>query len=887
MSGNHSIRGYVVQTLMTILDSFTDNNQWLSVTLEPVDESEKVDILWEFKDGISKVSQVKSTMNTFSYSNVLKWCSELENTSPSANSYELILIGHCQQKVLQNSTIGKVHIPNPKPLNIESLMEQASNRIDTYYEKLGRPKLNASLRRILVNNLVTEFELSSIVGETLTRPDFDQRLITWVSQMETMVKMNPLIGLTPIEAISKENLDHEITKKILQMIGWNSLEEHKKITIVEEGLNKDVEYKTNFYGTWRSRLKDDTRDITQIKSRIDHKYYPIDLDNIRAEIREFNAIYHNVIIDETEAEFQEEIKDMYSVLFWYSSNIKEHETALELVDHIKDKYLIEKTSYIIVDNNFINFLASSVVAANNYHQELRLKFLYPITEANLNPENIGKRDLRMPPQFLNSRILPIIIESSEKISVLLFCKDPYDPEHLKKLVWLTIRLTSGFGNEYVIFFPDFDPIYQNESKSVISQFENEEILSKLRVEKYNPLNSEVLAKFPLPENLRIEKHTKALSNAPERINDVFTNQLPYGDILKPFLNTEAVTANDIKFFLAKRGIFVKGANRKSLVDLMCTRLFSPAEIEDFIAMIDVKEKPLKSVPDFKKLVKPTTISEVSKSLPALNKTEILKDLNTEIVGNLRYKQNPDDNNELILEITTSKKDLTSQLLLNTTWGKVLISIKVDEKDNLLTNTISTATKHDKILANRIIKITQQALEENGVIQSHDIKVMFSQFRDNIERVNFLLSFSDLSTSTVFKDQDISNIKFKYDETLEIPESLRDKKSHDLITFFKGKNLAELSELSDEEFKRILLLEEVSIIYTTDWNNIKNIRYQVKYNFSNAIFNKTTFDGEFSSEPLLFKDHKVKKITNIQKLEKMLAKEIARLRNEKIKEFNLV
>lgn len=38
----------------------------------------------------------------------------------------------------------------------------------------------------------------------------------------------------------------------------------------------------------------------------------------------------------------------------------------------------------------------------------------------------------MPPQFLNSSILPIIKEDKNKISVLLFCSDKFNREHLKR-----------------------------------------------------------------------------------------------------------------------------------------------------------------------------------------------------------------------------------------------------------------------------------------------------------------------------------------------------------------------------------------------------------------------------------------------------------------------
>ena len=63
MSGNAGIRGYLIQTIICVLDDLEKDNNWLSVTLEPMDESEKVDIRLKYPNHITKVCQVKSSQN--------------------------------------------------------------------------------------------------------------------------------------------------------------------------------------------------------------------------------------------------------------------------------------------------------------------------------------------------------------------------------------------------------------------------------------------------------------------------------------------------------------------------------------------------------------------------------------------------------------------------------------------------------------------------------------------------------------------------------------------------------------------------------------------------------------------------------------------------------
>lgn len=96
MGGNAGIRGYIIQTIICVLDALETGNSWLSVTLEPQDESEKVDIKWTYPENKVKVTQVKSSENIIGLAAAKKWCKELEINSPGMEEYELILVGNPQ-----------------------------------------------------------------------------------------------------------------------------------------------------------------------------------------------------------------------------------------------------------------------------------------------------------------------------------------------------------------------------------------------------------------------------------------------------------------------------------------------------------------------------------------------------------------------------------------------------------------------------------------------------------------------------------------------------------------------------------------------------------------------------------------------------------------------
>jgi hypothetical protein len=166
------------------------------------------------------------------------------------------------------------------------------------------------------------------------------------------------------------------------------------------------------------------------------------------------------------------------------------------------------------------------------------------------------------------------------------------------------------------------------------------------------------------------------------------------------------------------------------------------------------------------------------------------------------------------------------------------------------------------------------------IQEDTIELKFTDFNSNKERVNFLLSFINIDQSNLFIDQDIKGLKFIFDETQQIPEIYADKTEKDLIILFRGKNLAGLREISEDYFKDIILLEEISITYKFEIKGVSGY-FNVRYNFSEALKYKP-IQGDFRSQSFLHSNYKIKQIKNTALLEKQLNQEVERLKVEKLK-----
>lgn len=878
MGGQHGMRGYLLQAIVTVIESLSNKSEWKSITLEPSDESEKVDVLWEYNDGTKKVVQIKSSQNTITLAAAKNWIKQLKETS-TADTYELICIGHPEEKLHELDLVDGA-IVTKKPLDFDLLLSDSMVKLDKFYETKGRNKLNATIKEVLLGSLNHRLSKDSIFGKTISSKDFDDILLEWLSGIEKHVANNPFLKFTPFEEAATElKLDHKIAKNFLALIGWNNYSQTESVEYYDEKTLSNETAIVNFYLTQESKLKDDTTD--HILLNVVHDFeYP---ENAKGEIRNFLASTNQVTQDLKNKRIinPEKSNSVFNILFWISTNNSDLNTefANQNSEHFRNERLQLDQQYYLVDNSKANFIISSIATAKSYRDHLPVKFLYPITESNLAYNKIGKRGLQLPPEYINTTILPIIKEDLDKISILLFCADPFEKDSLKKIVWLLIRLSSGMANEYVIYFPDFQESLKREVVEVIASFENSDLNGKIKVERFLSYDAHQLGEIDIQATTTLGNEVKELEQNPEiRINPVFLEQLPYGDILKPILNTDKISAQDLKIFLSFRGIFTKNAEKKRLVDLMSNLLFSPLELLNFVNLINVKEKPVSNNSSFITLTTRTTVAELFKAIKP-DFSQITEGLSAKLNNPVEFVPDALVPDTFVYSSYVEKKDVTKHVALNTTWEPIKISYqKVDDK--IVVNSVETNSRDGKTIAKRIIAQIKKELVTREYIQEDTIELKFTDFNSNKERVNFLLSFINIDQSNLFIDQDIKGLKFIFDETQQIPEIYADKTEKDLIILFRGKNLAGLREISEDYFKDIILLEEISITYKFEIKGVSGY-FNVRYNFSEALKYKP-IQGDFRSQSFLHSNYKIKQIKNTALLEKQLNQEVERLKVEKLK-----
>jgi len=883
MGGRASLRGYLIQTIIAVLDSL-ENDDWQSVCIEPEEEHEKVDIKWTFEDGSKSVYQVKSSQNPISLPAAKGWCSDLFQSTQDAKEYTLFLVGHLADNLYSQKQINGVEIKN-KELNIESLNAEALILIEKFYSKRGKDKISIEIKDLLINNLLLEFEKSSIVGKELKKEDFDSQLLKWISDIERMSLKNPFAQFASNQQLTPDDSKKEIIRNILKLIGWDKLIETKSVCEIDEETGEELIYSVDFYQKWESKLKDDEDDHILTSSIIDNQY-PADP---KSQLKEYFINANKVTESLKNGIFSSsKIQKYFNILFWLSMDNQELNTDYNYIakNFFKSNELESDSTFILVDNARINFLISSIVTAKNYNDQ-PVKFLYPITEENSSPQKIGKRGRRLPAQYINSPIIPIIKESAEKISILLFCNDEYSSDNLKKIIWLIVRLTSGFGNEYVIYFPDYRNEFENEANEVISSFNDELLLQKTQIKSLSIIDYSEIGNIPSLENLTLyeAEYDENRESLQVHVNETFLNHLPYGDIIKPFLNTELVTSNDLKMFLGHRGIFFKNADRKKIINLMTSLVYTPSELKNLVRFIDKKERSAPVVPFIIKTNDEISVSDVFKTCKP-NFSNVNENINSRLLDPVAFKPSKDNPNIYEYRSYVEVKDPTKQIAVNTQAFPIRITCE-KIADNMIIANMESNCRDGKTIGKRIVKALEEEMIQKNISQNESIKIWFSSLKDNVDRVNFLLSFTKIDDSELFIEQDIKSIKYIFDESKEIPEAYKDKSDKDIVFILRGNKLSGISEMSEQVFKNSILLDEIDINYKYNYRGILGY-YSVKYNFSNAIKNKNQKDGEFRTEPFLHQTYSIKKnMKDTKNLENELKNEIEKMKINRFKQFNLI
>lgn len=180
MGGQDSTRGYLIQAIIAISRSL-DDSTWTTISIEPNDEDEKVDVAWDAPAGRRRI-QVKSTRNSFTKGQIERVAQLIYEKVPD-DDVELVLVGSTQCDVKRCKIPATISIPQPKNNDIEGLSNEAAFLLAKFCSLRGRTVPPPSSSKLIVDGLTSLVLKLGTTGRSFHRDDFENHLADWLGEL--------------------------------------------------------------------------------------------------------------------------------------------------------------------------------------------------------------------------------------------------------------------------------------------------------------------------------------------------------------------------------------------------------------------------------------------------------------------------------------------------------------------------------------------------------------------------------------------------------------------------------------------------------------------------------------------------------------------------------
>lgn len=284
-----------------------------------------------------------------------------------------------------------------------------------------------------------------------------------------------------------------IVQKFLNAIGWTDCLKGIEVPCVNEDHDKET-HGIDFAFLYHSSLIDFELNRVYISVKYSDNPYPASpkskfkayfndliyaLDCFQLDNR-FNE-WKNTAPDHTTA------KDI-GVLFWLTNDT---ESDSDLISKVSNAIAPSDAKYdqlYLVDNSCFEFIKHSLSVAQKFQSEFEYSFLYPDTGKNINPSIRRDNGKILPVEYLTGSIIPIRLDSktdTNKNKLLLFTKDSFEGQGLKRIISLAQVLSKSWPSEVLILYKDYNELRHIEEVNLIkSSFEAASFTKKVRVASY-------------------------------------------------------------------------------------------------------------------------------------------------------------------------------------------------------------------------------------------------------------------------------------------------------------------------------------------------------------------------------------------------------------------
>jgi hypothetical protein len=296
--------------------------------------------------------------------------------------------------------------------------------------------------------------------------------------------------------------------------------------------------------------------------------------------------------------------------------------------------------------------------------------------------------------------------------------------------------------------------------------------------------------------------------------------LPYGEMLRGFVEQPFITKADLSDLLRRRGVFVNPNEKRETIPWLTGTLLSSDEFDTLRESQSTKEDNPKITTQTIPWASDVTLLDGIPDNFDINSVLDLEFSNFSVTGSPNFVPVDGDADYLLLEFEIERSDYSKNWASTQSSFKGSLELQKirDGKDVKLVVT-HTANETKYVATKAAQGLIRHFKEKNNVAESSDVeRILFSRF-DNAARVEYFLTLTRDVSSPILTFDDVVDIEFSPDSKSKLPDSMEWMESRIDDLKVNGKGLHETFFITNKAYHRFVHLYQMDTRYVFDYKGL--------------------------------------------------------------------
>lgn len=290
----------------------------------------------------------------------------------------------------------------------------------------------------------------------------------------------------------------KIVGKILELMGWENCQHPVEVPCHNTSFHKTKQgapkkdHGLDFLFRYKCPLVVDVQKTVSISAKYRDKYSTTN-NTLKNYITELGNTIHCLTFDKVIGKkniYPELSRIEYVGLIFYITHDDDKNTDfLSTIPQIRNTDKIEYKPIYVIDNRIITFLYSSIMDAQQYFTDKKVRFAYSNTEQNIGAIDGMLNGTILPIEYLTSGLLPVQVEDNNGKRLVLYTLESFSKDSFEALFYFACKFTSSWAKSVTIKFYDYNERnHKNIVSEILSMKQQEQLSNKTEIEKFTILD---------------------------------------------------------------------------------------------------------------------------------------------------------------------------------------------------------------------------------------------------------------------------------------------------------------------------------------------------------------------------------------------------------------